>query len=177
MKTISICKFISEYYGIALPVGRDIAYSHAFLKKNFDLKTCPFDYVFKNEELVAQGKIIFVSDSFGEVLPYVAPVKILSSISDCEFVEETDDVTEDDIENAKELLLYLSEMPTRELRLLFSKYKEVRSLYRIIQNELKSRGVYRNKRYKKEKELCKTKAFENRDKYERRQEISCKKIV
>ena len=177
MKTISICKFMSEYYGIALPVGHGIAYSHNFLKKNFDLKTCPFDYVFKNEELVGQGKIIFVSDSYGEVLPYVAPEKILTCISECEYVEESkNDVTDDDIEDVKNLLRYLSEMPTRELRVLFSKYKDVKSIYKIIQNELKSRGVYKTKRYKKEKELCKTKSMENPDKYQRRQEISCKKI-
>lgn len=175
MKTISICKFISEYYGTALPVGRGIAYSHDFLKKEFALKTCPFDYVLKNESLVAQGKIIFVSDSYGEVLPYIAPENVLTCISDCEYVEQ-EEVFEDDIDDVKDLLHYLSEMPTRELRVLFSKYKDVRSLYRVIQNELKSRGVYKTKRYKKEKELCKTKAFENPDKYERRQEISCKKI-
>lgn len=179
MKIISICKFVSEYLGVALPVGRGIAYSHAFLKKHFkqyDLKTCSFDYVFKNEELIAQGKIIFVSDSFGDVLPYMAPEKAYSSINECEYVEIEDDVTEEDIEDVKNLLRYLSDMPTHELRVLFSKYKDVRSIYRIIRDELKSRGVYKTKRYKEEKELCKTKAFENPDKYERRQEIRCKKI-
>ena len=174
MKTISICKFVSEYLGVALPVGRGIAYSHSDLKREFHLSTCSFEFVSKNEELVSEGKIIFVSDSYGEVLPYSVPEIRYSSIGECEYVD--DEVTDDDIEDCEEVLRYLSEMPTRELRALFIKYKEVRSFYRIIQNELKSRGVYKTKRYKKEKELCKTKAFENPDKYERRQEISCKKI-
>lgn len=170
MKTISICKFMSLYYGVALPAG--VTYSHDDFKKEFNLKTIPENYVFKNEELVSQGKIIFVTDSFGEALPYPAPELVLTSISDCGCVEQADD----DIDDARELLRYLSEMPTHQLRDLLCRYKEVISFYRIIKNELKSRGIYKTKRYKKEKELCKTKAFENPDKYERRQEISCKKI-
>ena len=176
MKTISICKFISEYYGVALPVGRGIAYSHADIKKEFSLETCSDSYFLKNEELVAQGKIIFVSDSFGDVIPYIVPDKRFSCISDCEYVEQgEDEVTEYDIAEAKELLRYLSDMPTHELRVLYSKYKDIKSIYRVIKSELDSRGFSKAKKYKKDKELCKTKSYEHPDKYERRQEICCKK--
>lgn len=77
---ISIFKFLREYYGITLDAGCEL--THAVAKRNFKLKGCPFWYAKANPDLIQEGKIIYVSDTHGVILPYMCPEKIKASVSD-----------------------------------------------------------------------------------------------
>ena len=66
---------MAEYYGVTLDAGMEL--THTVAKKNFKfLKGCPFRYANSNPELIKTGKIIYVSDSHGIILPYICPNKI-----------------------------------------------------------------------------------------------------
>lgn len=170
---ISIFKFLSDYYGINLDASADI--THKLAKKKFKvLKGCPFKYALHNPELIKNGIIIYVKDTHNEVLPYICPNKIISSVSICSYTEETE---KDDSLSDKHLLEELSTLPSYIVHKLLSKYKEEPSFYKIIKKELISRGVYENKKYKLRKEIDEIKLEEGEfdDKYQRRRKIKCKK--
>ena len=188
MKDMSMCKFISVYYGVALPLGENYIYSHRLMKKHFKLKLCSFKQLADHEDLVATGKIAFIADSLGDVLPYFVPDRkeACTSISDCERLEIIKSAVTEDSSASK----YVDEIPvsfegieTRELRMLYAKYKRVRSFHRKARAELKRRGVFDIKKYKCEGEYDYTKSMretdetgllEHPDKYETRQKIKCK---
>ncbi len=143
---ISIVRFMSDYYGVALDAGH--RYSHKKLKKMFkQLKSCSFKYADSNPELVGCGKIVYVRDGYGEVFPYVCPKKVLISDKECDFT------LNDNGKNRSDILEGLSEMPTYVLRELLGRYKTKPAVYRIIKNELIIRGVYEDKNYKHKKEV------------------------
>ncbi len=169
---ISIFKFLAGYYGITMDAGRELTHSEA--KKNFRfLKGCPFKYAEANPELIGDGKIIYVKDSYGIILPYICPEKVMTSEFECSYTEE-ERVHE---VNDKSILDELSEMPTYMVHELLSKYKDKPSFYRVIKRELICRGVYKNKKYKLRKETLEIEleGGKKNDKYQRRREIKCKK--
>ena len=168
---ISICKFLSMYYGISLDASLD--YSHKLLKKHFKfLRTCSFDFAVENIDLVKSGKLIYVADSYGNVYPYICPEKILISLNQCSYTVSAPLKKEDD-----NILDDLSELPTYLVHELLSKYKNKPSFYRLIKRELTKRGVYENKKYKLKKEINRIglEESEYNDKYQRRREIKYKK--
>ena len=170
---ISVCKFLSMYYGISLDAG--VEYSHKTLKKHFRfLKTCSFKFAATNMNLVKNGRLIYVRDSFGVIFPYVCPEKIMTSVKECEY---TECVKEESIEDDKSILDELDEMPTYIVHELLSRYKDKPSFYRLIKRELIARGTYENKIYKLRKEIVEIEIEESdfNDKYQRRREIKCKK--
>ena len=170
---MSICKFLSGYYGISLNAG--MSYSHKLLKKHFKfLKTCSFKYAANNPDLVKSGEIIYVKDSYGIIFPYICPNKIMFTFKECEYTEE---VKEDKLDDDTSILDELCDMPTYMVHELLSKYKDKPSFYRYIKKELISRGTYENKMYKLRREIIEIELEEgeNNDKYQRRRKIKCKK--
>lgn len=168
---ISIFKFLSMYYGITLDAG--IECTHALAKKNFSfLKGCSYKYTLKNADLVKNGKIIYVSDSHGIILPYICPDKIITATNECKYTESISEKEDD-----KSILDELSGMPTHMVHSLLSKYKDKPSFYRIIKKELVRRGEYKTKNYKLRKEIIEIDLEEGEydDKYQRRRKIKCKK--
>lgn len=163
---ISIVRFMSEYYGISLDAG--YAYSHKVLKKTFrELKRCSFKYADSNPELVGSGEIIYVKDSYGQVLPYICPKQALISRDECKYTDvkhENDDT---------EVLDELVGIPTYVLGELLSKYKNKPSFYKLIKSELVSRGVYLDKIYRCARELNDE---SHNDKFIRRRKIKIKKM-
>lgn len=178
---ISINKFLLCYYGIKLDLN--VKYSHKELKKFLFLKRCSFEFAADNSKLVNCGKIIFVSDSYGDVIPYIVDDEIISTynlINESEFDERIradDNLNNSKINNnnikeeLKKILTNISKISTYDVRKLLSKYKDVPSIYRLLKRELKKRGVYDNKIYKLDKELIKVEEKEKNDKYKRRQRI------
>lgn len=163
---ISIYKFLLTYYGIALDAGTIC--SHKQLKKEFNfLKGCSFKYANSNLDMVGDGRIIYVSDSFGKIVPYFSPEEIRVSNIDCNYIEIDDDINVDFGD--------IGSVPTYVLGKLLSQNKHRPSVYRIIKNELINRGVYQNKIYKIEKEIesISYEESENNDKYKRRRKIKC----
>ena len=169
---ISIFKFLREYYGVTLDAGCEL--THAVAKRNFKLKGCPFWYAKANPDLIQEGKIIYVSDTHGVILPYMCPEKIKASVSECTF---TKTVNEEEILDDKTILEDLAELPTYMVGELLSKYKDKPSFYKVIKRELTCRGRYENKKYKLRREIIEIELEESEynDKYQRRREIKCKK--
>ena len=166
---ISICKFLANYYGISLNAGG--CYSHKVVKKHFKfLKTCSFKVAANNANLVKDGKIVYVKDSYGVIFPYLSPDKLLISNKTCDYTEnKREEVIDYDI------LDDLCNLPTYVVHELLSKYKDKPSFYRVIKKELIKRGIYENKLYKLRKEAIKLEESDNNDKYQRRRKIKCKK--
>ena len=170
---ISIFKFMAEYYGVTLDAGMEL--THAVAKKNFKfLKGCPFRYANSNPELIKTGKIIYVSDSHGIILPYICPNKIITATRECTYTEEVENKP---LENDKSILEDLGDMPTYMVHELLSKYKDMPSFYKVIKKELICRGIYKTKKYKLRREIIEIELEEGayNDKYQRRREIKCKK--
>ena len=135
---ISVVKFMLDYYGIRLNAG-DV-YSHRTLKKEFKfLKRCSFSYADSNRDLVGNGDIIFVRDSFDVIFPYKRPKKIKTCNKGCDYVVKEEDCDE---EIDKSILEELFEMPTYVVHELLSRYKNKPSFYKVIKAELVSRGEY-----------------------------------
>ena len=175
MEKMSICKFMLLYHGKPLTAGAK--YSHELLKKEFNLKTCPSDYVSKNEELVATGQIVYVEDSYGEILAYPVLSGIFTCDEECDYIELEDGrVTKDEIEEVKELLRCLSDLPPDKLQEILIRFKGIDSICRRVINEKRRRNISKPKKYKKQKLLCQAKGMENPEKYERRIEIVYKKM-
>ncbi len=163
---ISICKFLAMYYGISLDAG--MRYSHKEIKRHFRfLRTCSFKYAESNKELVSNGSLVYVSDSYGVIFPYIIPTKIMTTSKECGYTEtlqEKDDTS---------FLTQLTELPTYVVHELLSKYKNSPAFYRLIKDELIARGEYDTKIYKLRKEIAKERCIN--DKYQRRRKINCKK--
>ncbi len=170
---ISIFKFMAEYYGVTLDAGMEL--THTVAKKNFKfLKGCPFRYANSNPELIKTGKIVYVSDSHGVILPYICPNKILVATGECSYTEK---VEKKPLVNDKSILEDLCDMPTYMVGELLSKYKDMPSFYKVIKKELICRGIYKTKKYKLRREIIEIELEEGvcNDKYQRRREIKCKK--
>ena len=168
---ISIFKFLSRYYGIALDAGCEC--THKELKKRFDfLKRCSFDYAESNPYLVGSGKIIYVMDTNNSVIPYFCPNELVESNKECCYTE-----SKMLLEDEKYMLEQLGNIPTYLLGELLNKYKNKPSYYKVIKSELINRGVYENKKYKINKEINKMEIEESEydDKYKRRRKIKCHK--
>ncbi len=167
---ISIFKYLSSYYGINLDAGLD--YSHKIIKKEFKfLKRCSFKYAYSNQELLKNGKIIYVKDTHDEIIPYICPNKIVSSNKECIYTKKE---MKDKKINKEEIIKDLSNLPNYLVHELLSKYKDKPSFYKIIKKELISRGIYENKKYRIKKEID-LEEGDFDDKYQRRRKIKCKK--
>lgn len=84
--SISISKFLRIYYGITDEVLLTGDISHKAIKQLIpDLKRLPFDYAYKNEDLIASGDIVLVNDSNGNIIPYKTPdaLEDIDDIEDC----------------------------------------------------------------------------------------------
>ena len=174
MEKISICKFMLLYHNV--PLNSAAEYSHEIVKKTFGLTTYPESYVKKNIGLVATGEIIAVEDSFGDI-QYYGFDKVFDFDESCEHIElEDNSITEEEIEEIKELLRGLSDLPPVKLREILERFKGVDSICRLAIKELRRKNASKPKRYKKQKLLCQAKGMENPDKYERRIEIDYKKM-
>lgn len=175
MEKMSICKFMLLYHNVPLTSGAK--YSHEEIKEKFDLPTYSSDYIKKNQELVARGQVVYVEDSFGVVLAYPILSEVFMCDGECDYIELEDDrVTDEEIKEVKELLKNLSELPPIQLRTILERFKGVDSICRLVIRELRSRGVSKPTKYKKQKLLCKAKGMENPDKYVRRIEIDYKNM-
>ena len=175
MEKISICKFMLLYHGIPLKSGAK--YSHEQIKRVFDLKTYPDIFVKKNIGLVAEGEVIAVEDSYGDVQYYDTKDKVFSFDENCEHIElEDDSITEEEIEEVKELLRNLSDLPPTKLREILERFKGIDSICRLAIREMRNRKISKPKRYRKQKLLYQAKGMENPDKYERRIEIDYKNM-
>ena len=169
---ISIFKFLSRYYGIALDAG--VECSHKNLKNEFPfVKRCSFEKADSNPNLVGVGKIIYVVDSYNNIVPYECPEEYIIAMEECgysvcEFEEDTmDNLLEEDLHG----------ISTYVLKELLHKYKDKHSIYRKIKKELASRGVYQNKKHKLNREINKMEIEESDfyDKYKRRRKIKYNK--
>ena len=167
---ISIFKFLAIYYGINLDAGMN--YSHKLMKKEFKfLKRCSFKYANNNQELLNDGKIIYVKDTYDEIIPYICPNKIECSNKECSYTKKV--INHDEV-SKKEIIEELDKLPNYIVHELLSKYKNKPSFYKIIKKELIARGIYENKKYKLEKEIN-LEEGDFDDKYQRRRKIKYKK--
>ena len=164
MVVISIHKFLLRFYGISISLNELV--SHKDIKHRFKfLKRCSFEYADNNPEIMNSGKIIYVMDSYGEYIPYIAPEMIMG-IENCVtdiYIEKEED---------EELIIdEILELPTYLLRECLAKYKFKPSFYRVIKKELTNRGVYENKKHRIEKEIRELEESDFDDKYQRRRKI------
>lgn len=165
---ISIFKFLARYYGIALNAA--VNCSHTEVKRNFPfIEVCSIRYVNQNQEMVKNGKIVYVEDTYGAVKPYICPIRIVTSDRNCEYYKDNKEEYEDFF------LEQLCDMPTYLIKELLSQYKDKPSFYKVIKRELIARGVYQNKKHKIDRELTKMTIEESdiNDKYKRRRKIKC----
>ena len=170
--SISIFKFLSRYYG--MNISPKTKYSHKDIKHQFEfLKRCSFRYVDHNPELLALGKVIYVTDSYGVSLPYICPLEVVDDID----LDNQVPYFEDEIEKENLFIEEILEFPTYLLRECLAKYKNKASIYRLIKFELISRGVYENKKYKLQKEIDRNELEESDidDKCKRRRKIKYSK--
>lgn len=184
MEKISICKFMLLYHNV--PLNSTGKYSHEIIKKVFDLKTYPSDVVKENMNLIIKGDVVFVEDTYGDVQIYSTKhydkeknefVKLFDFDGSCEHIElEDDKITEEKIEEVKELLRNLSDLPPVKLREILERFKGVDSICRLAIKALRRKNASKPKRYKKQKLLYQAKGMENPDKYERRIEIDYKNM-
>ncbi len=167
---ISIFKFLKDYYGVLL--DSKTCLTHKKAKKKYKLIGCGFDYAEHNLSLIKNGKIIYVRDTHGIVLPYICPERAITIIDECEC-----SFPDEQIDMDKSILEELADMPTYLVGELLSKYKYVPSFYKVIKKELICRGVYKTKIYKLRREIIEIELEEGEynDKYQRRRRIKCKK--
>ena len=166
--TITIFKFLSRYYGV--PVNEHTYLTHKLAKRKYQfLKRCSFEHARTNPKLVSTGKIIYVTDSTKEAIPYICPKVIDTYGADCEYTSRKKK------QRQRIVLEELGDMPTHVLRELLSEYKYQLLFYTSIKEELMRRGVYENKKYKLRKENLELEEGGCNDKYQRRREIKCKK--
>ena len=164
---ISLYKFLSNYYGISLNAACE--YSHKIIKKYFRfLRTCSCEWAIDNINLIKSGKIVYVEDSYGKVIPYIAPDELF--ITNCKF-----DKTSEEEKDDSDILDDMSNLPDYVVHELLSRYKDRPAFYKVIKNELIKRGIYENKLYRLEKEINILEESEINDKYQRRRKIKCKK--
>lgn len=169
---ISIFTFLEYYYGAQLDPRMHLNHKNA--KKKYRLKCCSFQYAKNNPELIKNGGIIYVKDTYGVMLPYFCPEKKRKVITEDKYVL-SDEIEK--LKDCKRILENLADMPTYLVGQLLSEYKYIPSFSRIIKKELKNRGVYDNKKHKLKKEILENELEEGvyNDKYQRRRKIKCKK--
>lgn len=141
-KSIDIRKFIYLYYGIEV---NNISH-HDVSKLIPGIKRVSFEYIKKNEELIYYGKVIYLFDSYGEVLPYLCPDEFYNI--------DYDDYIDTPVNNDKDIDLTKEELQNQvvdmnkgELLELLHKYKKIYSFYRIIKKELDIRYAKTKKEY------------------------------
>ncbi len=182
---ISIYKFLQRYYGEFYDDRKKL--THKSAKSKFNLRGCSFDYAKQHDKMVGTGKIIYVRDSVGVVLPYYCP----EIIANCSVSYDRDDSKkESDIDlveilkqikqsgekcTYKNILDELSELSTRDVKKLLKKYKYNPYFYRVIKMELINRREYEKKKYKLKKKLLELEEGGVNDKYQRRRKIEYEK--
>lgn len=144
MEQISLAKFLARYYNITNDNLSKITHEDA--KKLIpNIKRCSFDYTYKNQDLVAKGKVVLVADKRGKVIPYIIPEYIHQT-------NENDDIYMklDSKENEIDIS-DLSELTTYELVKALKQEKRI-SILKNIKKELNGRKDKTNKNYKMERE-------------------------
>ena len=146
--SISISKFLRIYYGISDEVLLTGDISHKAIKQLIpDLKRLPFDYAYKNEDLIASGEIVLVSDSNGNIIPYKTP----EAIDDIDDIEKSLEAKTKE-EKAIKVTIEIEGLNLYELSELCKKYrkdhriKEYRFVYRIL--KAKKQKSDKTKKYK-----------------------------
>ena len=139
---ISLAKFLTHYYGYHHPNILNLR--HKDVKILFpEITRCSFQYAEEHPEEVAQGSIIYVSDAYSNLAPYLAPV--LKNDFECEDfevekkkTEKLEKITEED----------LKDLTRWELIETLRQYKDYCSCYRKIQQEMKFRGMKAKRKVK-----------------------------
>ena len=158
---ISINKFLRIYYGVTdenLLTGN---ITHKALKQLIpELKRLPFDYSYKNQNLIASGNIVLVIDCNGNVIPYETP----QAVEDIGEIETLSTETASKEEKAIEEVVAVDNLSLYELSELCKKYskdhklKEYRFTYRLL--KAKKQKNDKTRKYK-------MRGYED-DKYKRR---------
>ena len=148
--SIGIRKFLKLYFGVTSNELLSSDITHKDLKFLFpDLKRLPFNYTYKNEDMINSGKIILVCDSFGTVIPYLSPQAEFDFEDEKNGNFEKEKIIEEAI-NLENLNLYkLSELCKKYKK--EHRYKEFRIAYKILK-EKKLRRQKNQKIYKKRDE-------------------------
>ena len=160
--SITLTKFLTIFYGVSGDVIHNKKISHKDIKYMMPyVKRASFEEVRKNMYKLYTGEIVSVVDSFGQVVPYIAPEFAL--LDDEEIQKQ--DISEYRDNKIKELLT--KENLTRfELVLIGRYYKERNRLcdYRINQRMIKAKKDNSIK-YKQKKLTLKMKGREELDEY------------
>ncbi len=178
---ISIFDFLELFYGEKLDSRTYI--NHKKAKKKYHLKSCGIKYAKEHLDLIKHRGIVFVSDTYGVVLPYMCPKKDYEKSFETSEKVSLPELTDEEMATIKKVsdssfvLENIASMPTYEVGELLSEYKYIPSYARIIKRELIARGVYANKIHKLKKKILEIELEEGEfnDKYQRRQKIRCKK--
>ena len=155
---ISINKFLRIYYGISDENLLTGSITHNALKHLIpELKRLPFDYAYKNKNLIASGDIILVNDCNGNIIPYESP-QAVEDIEDIFGSKEVKNISKE--EQAVEDIIFKNNVNLHELSELCKIFKkehrirEYRVVYRMLrtkkQQNIKTKK-YRMRGYKNEK--------------------------
>jgi len=153
-KSITVESFLSNYLGIRDNRTLSNQISHQDIKELLPQLVRPsFDYIVDFPDLVYNGEVILVEDSYGSVVPYFNPL-FLREKKEGEYEELEEEPPHVDMdfigefveENKKEEIpdihkLELGELSVYELQQLlhiYSKYN-IRSAYRKVRDELRGR--------------------------------------
>lgn len=132
---INITKFLTKYLNIKNDKLNKVMISHDDVYMLFpNLERVSLDFALKNKELIYNGDILLIIDSYGNVEPYITP-EIENQILDNDVEIEIEDEHKDKIKN-----VILDENLSRyELALLCGYYKRKQDLakYRIVRDLLK----------------------------------------
>jgi len=145
--SMSLNKFLTLYCGIPNDKLINIKMSHRDIKSSFpNLKRISFESAYKDKKLLAIGRVVIVTDSYGNIGPYLIP-DMFSVSQDFELKQSK---REENLEN-----VILSEgLSKYELVLLCRYYKKHnrQEEYWIATRLLKKKkDFYKVKKYKKEK--------------------------
>ena len=143
---ISINKFLRIYYGICDENLLTQNISHKALKQLIpELKRLPFDYAYKNEELIASGDITLLSDCNGNTIPYKTPEAVIDIDDVINNSNDIEEIAIKEIDINENLSLYdLSELCKKFKN--DHRIKEYRFTYRLLR--AKKQKNNKTKKYK-----------------------------
>jgi hypothetical protein len=158
-ESITVESFLANYLGIRDNSTLSNQISHQDIKKLLPQLVRPsFDYVLDYPDLIYNGEVLLVEDSYGSVVPYFNPLflrekkdgefeELVASVKTIECPNEDmafigEYVEETKIEEIPDInTLELSELSNYELQQLLRLYSKnnVRSAYRKVREELRGR--------------------------------------
>ena len=138
-ESISIESFLSNFLGIRDNNVLSSKISHKDIKQLFPKLVRPsFDYILDSPDLIYNGEVILVEDSFGSIVPYFNPSYVYEEVDFIgEYIEQQNQ--KEDIFNINEI--DLQNLSNYELQNLLHIYEQhgIRSAYRKVHEELISR--------------------------------------